>query len=258
MMLKDNVAIITGAGRGIGKAIAMEFAKQGATIVAAARTLQEVQQTANEIEQNGGQAIAVQTDISKKEDVQKLIAMAEKKFEKIDVMVCNASVFESVPFLKMEDKIWHELLNVNLTGTYYCIKEVLPIMIKNNYGRIITIASIIGKMGLPFYAAYSASKHGIIGLTKCVAREVGKTGITVNAICPGMVNTSMKDQFVKSDSSHIGMTEEKYIDFLKHFVPQGRFLEPTEIAGLAAYIASKNTYGMTGQAVNFCGGAGVY
>lgn len=257
-MMEGDVAIVTGAGRGIGKAIAKQFAAQGAKVVLAARSENELQEAASEIASTGGSSLAVATDIADKASVENLVARAIAKYGKVDVLVCNASTFESVPFMQMSDEVWERILRVNLTGTYHCIKSALPSMIEQRYGRIITVSSIIGKVGLPFYAAYSASKHAILGLTKCVAREVAKLGITANAICPGIVETSMKEQFVAQDSQHLKMTPEQYVDFLKHVVPLGRFMQPDEIASLAVYMASREAAGMTGQAVNLCGGAGTY
>jgi NAD(P)-dependent dehydrogenase (short-subunit alcohol dehydrogenase family) len=257
-MLEGNIAVVTGAGRGIGKAIAKQFAAQGASVVVAARSGDEIEGTVSEIRGAGGNAVSVSVDIADKSSVENLAAVAKQTYGRIDILVCNASTFESVPFLAMSDEVWQRMLQVNLTGTYYCIKAVLPQMVERKYGRVITISSIIGKVGLPFYAAYSASKHGIIGLTKCVAREVAKLGITANVICPGIANTAMKEQFVSQDSKHLKMTEQQYVDFLKHVVPLGRFLEPEEVATLACYFASKEAAGMTGQAVNICGGAGTY
>ena len=258
MRLKDNVVIVTGAGRGIGRAIAERFAQEGANVVLAARTKEEIEGTRARVVEAGGRAIAVPTDISNRASVDAMVARATAEWGRVDVLVCNASVFKSMPFLATEDELWRRIIDVNLHGTALCMKAVLPGMMKNGYGRIIAISSVIGKMGLPFYSAYSASKHAIIGLTKCVAREVARSGVTVNAICPGMVETAMKEQFVSEDAQLMGISADEYSGFLLRLVPQGRFLEPVEVADLAVYMASREAHGMTAQAVNICGGASVY
>src|SRR6185437_14841872 len=175
-----KTALITGGGRGIGRAIALAFAREGIRIAVAARTAEQVEQVAHEI---GNGAIAVVCDVA---DPESVLQMRERVGD-VDILVNNAGVAESATLVNTTDELWHKHLAINLSGTFYCTRAALPAMVERGWGRIINIASIAGKTGAPYIAAYSASKHGVMGLTRSLALEVGASDVTVNAICPGYV-----------------------------------------------------------------------
>lgn len=247
MSSTSKTALITGGGRGIGRAIALAFAREGIRIAVAARTAEQVEQVAHEI---GNGAIAVVCDVA---DPQSVTQMFERVGE-VDILVNNAGVAESATVVNTTDELWHKHLSINLSGTFYCTRAALPSMLKKGWGRVINIASIAGKTGAPYIAAYSASKHGVLGLTKSIALEVATTGITVNAICPGYVDTEMVTRGIERITSRTGRTAEEALDTLKKMSPQNRLVTPEEVAAVALLLASDEGRGITGQGINVDGG----
>lgn len=254
MKLKNKLALITGGGRGIGRAIALEFAREGAQIVLGARTREQVEHVAEEIGEIA-KPLAVVCDVSNVQSVEAMFAAIFVHFGKWpDILVNNAGIAISAPVVKTSDELWQRHLAINLSGSFYCTRSALPSMIEKKWGRVVNIASIAGKTGAPYIAAYSASKHGLLGLTRSVALEVATKGITVNAICPGYVDTEMTSRGVENITSLTSRTAGEALDSLKRMNPQNRLVTSEEVAALALLLASEEGRGINGQAINVDGG----
>ncbi len=245
MGLADKVALVTGSARGIGYAIAMKLAEIGADVVvndieAAAEPLESV---ANEIRKLGRQSLAVTADVSSPEDVTRLIDTAVEKFGRIDILVNNAGVTRDQLIMKMSDEEWDTVLNIDLKSAFLCTRAVLRSMIKQRWGRIISIASVVGVIGNAGQANYASAKAGIIGLTRSIAKEVGSRGITANAIAPGYIQTRMTEQ----------LDEKQKQELIRH-VPLGSLGTPQDVAEAVAFLASEEARYITGQVLNVDGG----
>jgi 3-hydroxybutyrate dehydrogenase len=254
-MLNGKTALITGGGRGIGRAIALTFARHGARVTVAARTAEQVEQVAGEI---GNNAIALVCDVSDPQSVTRMFGRMRERFGDADILVNNAGVAESATLVNTTDELWHRHLSINLSGTFYCTRAALPAMLKKAWGRVINVASIAGKTGAPYIAAYSASKHGVIGLTRSIALEIATTGVTVNAICPGYVDTEMVSRGVEQITKKTGRSAEEALDSLKKMSPQNRLVTPEEVAAIALLLASEEGRGINGQGINVDGGSVLY
>ena len=251
-MLEGKIALITGGGRGIGRAIARAFAHECASVAVAARTADQVQQVACE---SGRDAIALVCDVADPQSVARMFAELREQLGDADILVNNAGIAESATVVNTTDELWHRHLAINLSGTFYCTRAALPAMLKKSWGRIINVASIAGKTGAPYIAAYSASKHGVMGLTRSIALEVATTGVTVNAICPGYVDTEMVTRGVERITTRTGRTAEEALDTLKKMSPQNRLVTPEEVAAVALLLASDEGRGINGQGINVDGGS---
>jgi len=241
--LKDKVAIVTGAGQGIGRGIALALAKDGAKVVVADITDKRFE-VAKEIEAMGSQGLAVKCDVSNREDVASMVKEALNKFGRVDILVNNAGIYPFKPFAEMTEQDWDRVLNVNLKGTFYCVKAVLPKMIEQRYGKIINLASIAGAVvGFPSLVHYSASKAAIAGFTKSLALEVAQHKINVNAIAPGPI-----------DTPGTKAPDVTIIEQTKKMIPLGRMGLPQDIANLVVFLASDKSSFITGQCIVSDGG----
>lgn len=259
MEFQERVAFITGGGRGIGRAIAHVFAREAARVFLVARTGSEVERVAREIHELGSHAAYATCDVSDPASVHDAFASCERAFGRgPDILVNNAGIAESAPFAKTDDELWHRLLSVNLSGTFYCTRAALPAMVERGWGRVINIASIAAKAGAPYIAAYAASKHGVLGLTRSVALEVASKGVTVNAVCPGYVETEMTWRGLDNITARTGRSRDEALDAIKRMSPQNRLVTPDEVAALVLLLASEAGRGITGQGINVDGGSVLY
>ena len=257
MKLANRIALITGGGRGIGRAIALAFAEEGADVAVAARTLAQVESVAQEISQQFRvKALPVACDVSQVSSVEAMFKLITERLGRgPEILVNNAGIAESAPLTKTDDELWQRHLAINLSGSFYCTRAALPEMMAGGWGRIINVASIAGKTGAPYIAAYSASKHGLLGLTRSTALEVAAKGITANAICPGYVDTEMTTRGVENITKKTGRSAEEAMAAIKKMSPQGRLVTSEEVAALALLLASEAGGAINGQAINIDGGS---
>ncbi len=241
MQLENKVAFITGARRGIGRAIALKMAQNGADCVLLARSAPE--ELAEEIRGIGRRALAIACDVSDNEQVEAAVKQSIAEFGKIDVLVNNAGIAQDGLLIRMKLEQWQNVIDVNLSGAFYCTKAVARYMLKANAGRIINITSVIGQMGNAGQANYAASKAGLIGFTKSVAKELGSRSITCNAIAPGFITTDMTSD----------LTDEAKEQLLQN-VPLGTLGQPDDVAELALFLAGPGARYITGQVLNVDGG----
>lgn len=243
MKLKGRVALITGAAQGIGKSVALLLAQNGADIVVSDINLEKAEETAKEIESIGSKAIAIKVDVANLKDVERMVESILEKFGKIDILVNNAGITRDKLILRMTEEDWDAVLNVNLKGTFNCTKAVVRHMAKQRSGKIVSIASVVGEMGNAGQVNYSASKAGVIGLTKTIAREFAQREINVNAIAPGYIETPMTE-----------VLPEKVKEELKRLIPMERLGKPEDVAEAVLFLVSEESNYITGQVLNVNGG----
>lgn len=243
-MLEGKVALVTGASRGIGRAIALELARQGANVaVNYAGNEAKANEVVETIRSLGREAFAVQADVACAEDVERIVKTVLDQFGRLDILVNNAGITRDNLLMRMKEEEWDAVINTNLKGVFLCTKAATRTMMKQRYGRIINVASVVGVIGNPGQANYVAAKAGVIGLTKTAARELASRNITVNAIAPGFITTDMTE----------GLSEELKADMLKQ-IPLARFGEPDDVARAVAFLASDAACYMTGQTLHVDGG----
>src|ERR1700730_12667283 len=253
--LTGRIALFTGGGRGIGRAVALSLASAGADVAVTARSSNELEETAAAIRALGRRAEAIICDVAERPQVDTMIARVKSALGDPLILVNNAGIAGGAKLADTTDEMWDRMLRVNATGAFYCTRAVLPMMLQAKWGRIVNIASVAAKAGGLYIAAYTASKHALLGLTRAVASEVAARGITVNAVCPGYVDTEMTDGSVANISKRTGRTEEDARKILEGFSPQGRLMPAAEVAAMATYLCSEVARGINGQSIVIDGGA---
>lgn len=252
--LAGRRALVTGGGRGIGRAIALALAARGADVIVIARTSTEIGAVAAEARALGARAEPVVCDVTDPGDVARMLAIGIERLGAPDILVNNAGMAGSHKFVGHDDELWHRLLSVNLTSVYYVSKACVPAMISRGWGRIINIGSVASKSGSRYMAAYTASKHGVLGLTRALAVELLPFHITVNCICPGYVDTPMTDAAIANVVTRTHVSADDARRTFERFSPQERLITSEEVAHVAVMLAGEAARGITGQAINVDGG----
>ena len=243
MNLQGRIAFVTGASQGIGKACALLLAEAGASVALAARNLSNLQCVAKDVQDRGGKALVIGLDVSSRDSIVEGVARALQEFSKIDILVNNAGIARDNLAMRLKPEDWELVLRTNLDGAYYCIRAVLPGMVKQRYGRIINIASVVAQTGNPGQANYVASKAGLIGLTKAVAAEVASRNITVNAVAPGFISTAMTAKLPEA-------VRERILSL----IPLGRMGTDRDVAYGVRFLASEEAGYINGHVLNINGG----
>ena len=244
MILKEKNALVTGGSRGIGRATAIELSKEGANVIITYNSNEEkAKEVIKEIEKNGVKGLAIKADVSSEEDVKSMMKTIKSQFDSIDVLVNNAGVTKDNLLIRMKSEDWDKVINTNLKGVYLCTKAVVRGMMKKRYGKIVNIASVVGISGNAGQGNYSASKAGVIGFTKSIAKELGSRGINVNGVAPGFVETDMTEV----------LSEDIKEQSLK-LIPLNRFAKPEDIANVVVFLCSEKANYITGQIINVDGG----
>jgi ketoreductase len=251
-----KVALVTGASRGIGRAIAEAYLEEGAKVALCARSLVELERLAEAWNHKDRRAIALKCDVTSLEQVALALDAVEKSWGKLHILVNNAGLSGRTPLSapgEDTEELWDRILATNLKGSYLVTRHALPLMSSGD-GRIVNMSSVLGRFGVPGYAAYCTAKHGIIGFTRALALELAPRGITVNALCPGWVETDMADQGIRETAAVLGVTPAEFREQAIAGVPLKRFIDPPEVAKLVLYLTSDDASAITGQAYNICGG----
>ena len=249
--LQNRHALVTGGGQGIGAAIARLLVAQGANVTVLGRKLETVQALAAE---HPERLHAVSADVSDPEQVQAAFANARQRFGSISILVNNAGQASSAPFLKTDAALWNQMLAVNLTGTLLCTQAAVPDMLSAGWGRVVNIASTAGLTGYAYVAAYCAAKHGVVGLTRALALEFAKKGLTVNAVCPGYTETDIVRSSIANVVAKTGRTEAQARAEFTAGNPQGRLVQADEVADTVAWLCGPAASAITGQSIAVCGG----
>jgi len=252
--LDQQVAIITGGSRGIGRAIAEAYAAEGASLCLMATDVARLNEVKDALGLPAKRIMTVALNVTDRDAVFAAVAQTEKHFGRVDVLVNNAGVYRAKSFLDYAPQDFQDMLDVNLFGVMNFMQAVLPGMQTRRHGRIVNMASTAGKWGSRNQSAYNVSKHAVVGLTRCVALEASPHNVTVNAICPGFIQTDMVEELKAQVAQSSGMTGEELVKAALSRVPLGRILNPSEIAGLAVYLGSAESSGMTGQSIHVDGG----
>ncbi|MFH1091455.1 MAG: SDR family NAD(P)-dependent oxidoreductase [Pseudomonadota bacterium] len=252
--LQDRIALITGASRGIGRVIAQRFAEEGADLFICATNPGPMEKAAAELRNSGVKVAARPADVSDQQSVRDMVQAALSEFGRIDILVNNAGVAKVSRFIDYSLEDFDRTIKVNLYGVFHVTQAVLPGMMERKKGKIVNIASTAGKWGSRHQSAYNASKHAIVGLTRCIGLEMGPFNINVNAICPGLVETGMVESFYKDHSKAAGITEEALKNYILSQTPLQRLVQAKDVADLAVFLASEESNNMTCQSITVSGG----
>jgi NAD(P)-dependent dehydrogenase (short-subunit alcohol dehydrogenase family) len=252
--LHGRHALVTGGGRGIGAAIAKALATQGAKVTLLGRNTATLEALAAEMTGAGSQVFCVLADVANRESLDAAFLAARGNFGRIDILINNAGQAISGPITKRDDALWDNMLATNLSGTYFGIQNALPEMLQGGFGRIVNIASTAGLTGYAYVAAYCAAKHGVVGLTRAVAREVATRNVTVNAVCPGYTDTELVREAAAKISAVTGRKLEDALQAMTKSNPQGRLIQPDEVANAVAWLCLPGSEAVTGQSVVVAGG----
>jgi NAD(P)-dependent dehydrogenase (short-subunit alcohol dehydrogenase family) len=247
--LDGMTALVTGGGRGIGRAVALAFAAEGARVAVAARTVAEIEAVAAECGQG---AIALPLDVTDESACDRAVATVRERLGGFEVLVNNAGVAGSHKFTELDTAAWRRVMAVDLDGPFFLTRAALPVMLGQGSGAVIAIASVAAKVGKPYVAAYTAAKHGLLGMMRSLAAENARRGVTFNCVCPGYVDTPMTEQSVANIMARTGRSREEALAPL--LTPQGRLVSPEEVAAVCVLLASREGRGITGQAINVDGG----
>lgn len=255
MILAGKKAVVTGGGKGIGAAVARSLAAAGAAVLVAARTRSDVESVAAEIRGQGQEAWAAACDVADPAQIADLARAAGEHLGQVDILINNAGIAHSAPLKAITLEVWNRIFAVNVTGTFLSTQAFLPGMVERGWGRVVNVASIAGRAGAPYIAAYSASKHAVLGFTRSVAAEVAASGVTVNAVCPGYVDTDMTRDSVERIVQKTGRPAEQVTEAIRRTSPQGRLLDPEEVAYLVLSLCDPRARGINGQAIVQDGGS---
>jgi ketoreductase len=256
----QQVALITGGTSGIGLAVAENLARRGFKTFICARNREAVEETVGKLRADGHVAGGIAADVRRQQDVEQLVATVVEQYGHVDVLVNNAGRSGGGVTAEIDDELWYDVIETNLNSVFRVTREVLRSgkLLERGWGRIISIASTGGKQGVALGAPYSASKHGVVGFTKALGLELAKTGVTVNAVCPGYVETPMAQRVRQGYAAHFETTEAAILERFEAKIPLGRYSTPEEVAGLVGYLVSDAADPVTAQAMNVCGGLGNY
>lgn len=251
--MKGRLALVTGAGRGIGRQIALDLSKEGAHVALVARTASELEEVSRKISSAGGKALACPGDLTADGTIDRLVGQIRRTLGPVEILVNNAGMAQGAKLLETDLKLWEDHMRLNVTVPFLLCRAVLAEMIQRKWGRIINIASIAALVGQKYTSAYTASKHGLLGLTRSLALEVIEHNITVNAICPGWVDTPMTQKSIEKICQKTGRTREEARKALEEMNPQGRLIQPEEVSQVALRLARDDAGGITGQDITVDG-----
>jgi NAD(P)-dependent dehydrogenase (short-subunit alcohol dehydrogenase family) len=246
MRLKGKTAVVTGGGQGIGAAVVRALAGEGVRVVVAGRTLSKVEKVAEELREEGREVWATGSDVTDPASILRLAAVAKDKLGPVDILVNNAGVAHSATLERTTLEEWDEIIRINATGPFLCLQAFLPDMLERKWGRIINMASMAGLEGAKYITAYTASKHALVGLTRAAAAEMEGTGVTVNAVCPGYVDTPMTERSITNIVRKTGRTADQARAAILATMPEGRLIQPEEVAEAVVALAVGT---MNGEAV---------
>lgn len=253
--LRGHHAVVTGASRGIGAAIAAALARHGANVTLMSRSQAVLAGRATElVRMYGIEAQAIEIDVADEQRVTSAFVAASERLGPPSILVNNAGIAEAAPFSKTSLAMWQRVIGIDLTGAFLCCRQVLQNMVKAGHGRIVNVASTAGLTGYPYIAAYCAAKHGVIGLTRALAREVARSGITVNAVCPGYTDTDIVGDALANIVAKTGRTREQALADLVAHNPQGRLIAPEEVADTVVWLCLPSSASITGQSILVAGG----